>query len=90
MGPRKNMGMHVFMENIMSVHVQPPYFCWLRGVGIRSGFSVYPLGVTATSAIGPPFGGKIIFTTIKWVHPESKKYLTISGFLCRLRPTGFR
>ncbi len=25
------MGMHVFMENIMSVHVQPPYFCWLRG-----------------------------------------------------------
>ncbi len=53
-GPRKNMGMHVFMENIMSVHVQPPYFCWLRGVGIRSGFSVYPFGVTATSAIEPP------------------------------------
>ena len=38
------MGMQVFMENIISIHVQCPYFCWLRGIGIRSGFSVYPLG----------------------------------------------
>jgi hypothetical protein len=55
MGPRKNMGMQVFMENIMSIQVHVPYFCWLRGVGIRSGFSVYPLGTTFTaSAIKPP------------------------------------
>jgi hypothetical protein len=55
MGPRKNMGMQVFMENIIRVHVHPLYFCWLLGVGSRSGFSVYPLGTTFTaSAIQPP------------------------------------
>ena len=39
MGPRKNMGMQVFMENIISVHVHPEYFCWLLAIGSRSGFS---------------------------------------------------
>jgi hypothetical protein len=76
-GPRKNIGMQVFMLNIIMVNVQVLYPLALSeaGTGNRSGFSVYPFGVTIISVAmkNLPSGNRVypIPFIQFYLHPKS-------------------